>query len=318
MYHRVTDVAPDPWGLCVTPRHFAEHLEVLRSCSRPAGLQELTDALASGTIPGRTVVVTFDDGYADNLHNGKPLLSEYDVPATVFIASGSIGSDREFWWDELEQLILNSRELPETLELTINDIVHSWDLTASEHNSSDGRHQFNDWRAWDTPPDPRTSLYRSVWDLLQPLPEDHCMQAQQQLRSWAGAAAEPRPTHRPLSRHELVALAGGDLIEIGAHTVTHPLLPALPLAVQEEEVQKSKGDLEAIVGHAVTQFSYPYGAYLPETLAILEKVGFTCACSTKADTVQAGADRFELSRVQVHDWDGAQFAKWLTLMQRGG
>ena len=51
-------------------------------------------------------MVTFDDGYADNLWNAKPLLERYDVPAAVFVTTGYAGQDREFWWDELETLLL--------------------------------------------------------------------------------------------------------------------------------------------------------------------------------------------------------------------
>ena len=317
MYHRVADVAPDPWGLCVTPGHFAEHLAVLRSCSRPARLQELSDALATGTLPDQMVVITFDDGYADNLHSAKPLLDRYEVPATVFVASGYVGESREFWWDELERSVLHSRELPATLDLTIGKVPYHRDLAASNYNSTCGRSPWVDWRAWDTPPDARASLYRALWDLLQPLPEDERLEAQQQLRNWAGTESAARPTHRPLSRDEVVSLASGDLIEIGAHTVTHPLLTALVPDAQVQEIQKSRDDLEAIVGHAVTQFSYPYGGYADDTLSIVQRTGFTCACSTKAGMVQRTADRFQLPRVQVHDWDGEQFAKWFSRVQCG-
>src|SRR5262245_40538012 len=117
MYHRVADVPADPWGLCVTPQHFAEHMQVLGSCSRPVRLQELTDALATDTVADRTVVVTLDDGYADNLYNARPLLFEHGIPATVFITTGNIGSSHEFWWDELEYLTLHPGILPEKLEL---------------------------------------------------------------------------------------------------------------------------------------------------------------------------------------------------------
>ncbi len=301
----------------MTPQHFAEHLEVLRSCSQPLRLQELTEELANDSVPDQAVVVTLDDGYADNLHNAKPLLCRYDVPATVFITSGCIDSVHEFWWDELERMILHSRELPETLDLAINNVAHHWDLPNSKDEKSDSSDQFSDWRAWNVPRDSRTSLYRSLWKLLRPLLEEARQEVRQQLRVWAGAELMVRPTHRSLRRDEVVNLASGELIEIGAHTVTHPMLPTLPPDEQLEEVQNGKADLEEIVGTAVTQFSYPYGCFADETRTIVQKCGFRCACSTQTRRVLAGADRFALPRVRVHDWDGDQFSSWLTLMQRG-
>jgi hypothetical protein len=73
VYHRVAKTRIDPWSLSVTPEHFAEHLEALRQHAVPLRLQQLSRALAKGTLPGRSVVVTFDDGYADNLYHAKPL-----------------------------------------------------------------------------------------------------------------------------------------------------------------------------------------------------------------------------------------------------
>ncbi|HET9531812.1 MAG TPA: polysaccharide deacetylase family protein, partial [Blastocatellia bacterium] len=104
MYHRVAEVRSDPWSLCVTPQHFAEHMEILRRHARPISLRELTGALREGSVPRRSVVVTFDDGYLDNLKNARPLLERYDIPATFFIATGYLGGEREFWWDELERM----------------------------------------------------------------------------------------------------------------------------------------------------------------------------------------------------------------------
>ncbi len=83
LYHRVTDVDSDPWSLCVTPDHFAEHLEVLRKYTHPMRLQQLAQGLYRRQRAGRPVAITFDDGYADNLQNAKPLLERYDIPATV-------------------------------------------------------------------------------------------------------------------------------------------------------------------------------------------------------------------------------------------
>jgi peptidoglycan/xylan/chitin deacetylase (PgdA/CDA1 family) len=74
------------------------------------------------------VAVTFDDGYADNLLNGKPLLECYDVPVTVFVTSGYVGAGREFWADELERLFLQPGTLRQELCLAIKGRTHQWDL----------------------------------------------------------------------------------------------------------------------------------------------------------------------------------------------
>ena len=81
-YHRVAEYSSDPWGICVTPRHFQEHLEVLRDYGCIMRLEDVVGALRKGTLPHRAVGITFDDGYADNLYNAKPLL-ERPLPAAA-------------------------------------------------------------------------------------------------------------------------------------------------------------------------------------------------------------------------------------------
>src|ERR1700694_4545037 len=106
LYHRVTELAVDPHRLAVSPAHFQEHLDVIRRVGVPCSLRDLTERMRHGRSIRRAVVVTFDDGYADNLENGVPLLERYDVPATVFAASGQVGRPREFAWDELSRSLL--------------------------------------------------------------------------------------------------------------------------------------------------------------------------------------------------------------------
>jgi peptidoglycan/xylan/chitin deacetylase (PgdA/CDA1 family) len=102
MYHSISSGRPDPWRLCVDPDRFAEQLRMLRDRFRVVSLPEVRAALAAGEGLSRSVAVTFDDGYRDNLLVAKPILEEHGLPATVFVTTGYVDSDRDFWWDELE------------------------------------------------------------------------------------------------------------------------------------------------------------------------------------------------------------------------
>jgi glycosyltransferase involved in cell wall biosynthesis/peptidoglycan/xylan/chitin deacetylase (PgdA/CDA1 family)/SAM-dependent methyltransferase len=316
MYHRVADGCADPWSLCVSPQRFAQQLEVLRRYTHPMQLQELVKAASSGNIPSAGVVVTFDDGYADNLHNAKPLLERYDIPATVFVTTGYFQDRGEFWWDELERILLQPGTLPGVLRLIINGTVHQWELGEASYYGEERWWRDRSWKAPKDPPTSRHSIYVSLWRLLKLLPHSERRNLLNKLLAWARAESQVRPTHRALSLQEIVDLAQGKLIEVGSHTVTHPVLAMLPLDLQRDEIQQSKASLENILERSVTSFAYPYGArcnYTDETVATVRGAGFTCACSTLTGFVNRGVDRFQLPRVQVEDWEGQEFSRRLFL-----
>ncbi len=106
LYHRVANAKPGPHsnvsGLSVTPEHFEQQLAVLRRRFAPLRLRDLLESPPRFRHPA--VAVTFDDGYADNLHAALPLLERFGIPATFFVTSGMLGGEREFWWDTLERL----------------------------------------------------------------------------------------------------------------------------------------------------------------------------------------------------------------------
>jgi peptidoglycan/xylan/chitin deacetylase (PgdA/CDA1 family)/SAM-dependent methyltransferase len=316
LYHQVTEWGSDPWALNVKPPRFAEHLEVLRQHANPVRLQDLTRALLEGEIlPPRSVVVTFDDGYADNLHNAKPFLERYDVPATVFLTTGYIGHEREGWWNELDRLVLQPGMLPETLHLQVNGRAYRWEVGEATHYNPRSYHNNRSWRAWEEVPGPRQALYRSLYDLLYLMDEDERWEVLDELLTWTGAQPVSRNTHRFLSLQEVATLLRGELVEVGAHTVTHPALSALSVASQRNEIQQSKNRLEEILGRRVTSFAYPYGTqkdYTTETVALVREAGFACACSAVEGVVGSSTDRFQLPRVFVQDWDGEEFAKRLS------
>jgi len=320
LYHRVAELPSDPYLLTVTPQHFAEHLEILRQQGcRLMHLQELIQALQGENLPHRGVVITFDDGCVDNLYNAKPLLERYDIPATVFVTSGQVGQEREFWWDELDRLLLQPGTLPKTLHLNINGSTYEWELGNDAHYSEDDQKRDRSWHLYQQDdPTQRHRLFRSLHQWLNSLPIKERWPVLDALAAWAGAELRGRSTHRIFSVDEVVDLAEGGLVEVGAHTVTHPVLSSLSVSAQQDEIRQSKAHLEKILDRPVATFAYPHGSrsdYTEETVKVAQAAGFTCACSNFAGMIWSDSDRFQLPRVLVYDWDKATFAqqlkKWL-------
>ena len=292
LYHRVAELELDPWGLAVSPAAFEGHLAVLRKRFRPVSLERLREELAEGRIENGTVAVTFDDGYEDNLTEAAPLLSRYGVPASVFVVSAVLESEGEFWWDELERLVLAPDAVPDTLVVSIEGGEHSWEIG----------------------PD-RRPPYRELWQLLRPLPDRARREVLAELRAWSVQPLEARRTHRTLSAEQARALAGTGLVEVGAHTVTHPRLASLPEHEQRHELAAGKQALEDVLGAPVTQFSYPFGGagdYSPATVALAREVGFDVACTNLGTGVDRRSDPLRLPRVYVRDSDPATFEQSLT------
>jgi len=310
-YHRVAELARDPQLLAVTPSRFSEHLELLRREWHPIGLRELAKALAAGRVPRRAVCITLDDGYRDNLINAKLLLERADMPATVFVASGALDDDVVALSDEIEALLLMASEPPQRVRVTVGSVEQEWvvgNYTASQEARDRG------WNVLDPhDPSPRHSAYRALHAQLHRLGGAARRSAIATLREALRVPAKP-PGRRMLTEQEVVALAAGGSIEIGAHSVNHPKLRFLTEAEQDREISESKRRLESLIGTKVTSFAYPYGTredYDERTVALVQKAGFELACSNFEGLITPRSPLFELPRFVVRDWDGDVLAKHL-------
>ena len=319
IYHRVSENVSDPQLLCVTPQHFSEQLEVLLKRRVPIGLQALARDEKNRNIR-RGVAITFDDGYADNLYFARPVLERHAMPATVFITGANIGSTYEYWWDELERILLQPGLLPDQIQLTIAGKLHTWDLgEASDYRQKD----FDEYCGWNVletvDPTKRQSLYRSLCQLLHPLSDHECQRVLEDLRSIAGMSRPGRATQRVMTEAEIRQLAAGGLIEVGAHTMTHPVLSSLPIQLQQKEINDNKQQLQEILGSEVSGFSYPYGSrgdYTLETMKLVQESGFVYACANFPDLTSRQTDLFQLPRIIVRDWDGDEFTRQIEAQLR--
>jgi len=312
MYHRVAELSTDPWALSVTPQHFGEHLDVIRKRTSPLKVGDLGRAVERGEVLPSSVAVTFDDGYSDNFYNARPLLQRFDVPATIFLATSFLGSKREYWWDDLDRLFLQPGTLPPQLRLTLNEKEEIWDLGGAADYSNADFQPNRSWRTEQPSPGMRQELYRSIWQTMQRMPAEDQDGIIAALVDWAGVPSGARPGCRPMTIDEVVELAQTGLIEVGAHTMTHPVLSAIAPDRQRDEIQRSKARVEEITRCAVPSFAYPYGDVSEVSVDALKDAGLRAACTTKPGCVQADADPLRMPRMHVGDWDGAKFEQRLS------
>ena len=297
-YHRVANVTGDEYEVCVTPKHFAEQMEMLSKYTHTMSLTTLVQYLKEDSLPPQSVAVTFDDGYVDNLYNAKPILEKYEIPATVFVCTGYAG--KEFWWDELERLVMSSEVDLGTLRLQVRESQFVWNQL---NGSSDA--------------DVRRKFCHALYNFLLRLDIEEQDQAMHTIRNWSRVSSQGA-TARALNCDELLQLADGGLIEIGAHTRHHPMLPQLSLERQTEEIVSSKQDLEEWLGRPINGFAYPNGRADENAKRIVRKAGFAFACTSLHDVIRRGRDLHELTRFWQKDVDGDRFIQSLRLWMQVG
>lgn len=313
LYHRVADEVSDPYGLCVSPAQFEEHVQVVRELGRLMRLADFADALRTRSLPEKAICLTFDDGYADNMLTAEPILAKHDMTALVFVTTGAGGRTREFWWDELERVFLQPGELPETLQIEIGGQSREFVIGADSRYTTVQQQQYRAWRLFDDdPPSARHAVFRKVYDLVQPLATAERIRALDALLDWSGQRADIVRAERSALQPEQVAqLVQRRVMDVGAHTVNHPALPTQPVAVQRAELRQSKHELEEWTGATVHGFAYPYGHYDDTTVAAARDAGFTFACSGVYRPVTPRADMFLLPRIEAPAVDGDELGRIL-------
>lgn len=121
-------------------------------------------------------------------------------------------------------------------------------------------------------------------------------------------AADPTESHRPLTLAELTRLASNPLIEIGAHTMTHPTLALARVDDQRREIADCRAALEHVLHRPVTAFAYPYGDpfrdYTAETVSVVREAEFDLAFTTHASFATRDSDPLQIPRFMMLDTVG--------------
>jgi len=307
MYHRIAVEPLDPWRLCVTPESFAGHLDWLRAHCRVVPLRQLAGELREGRLVRRSVAISFDDGYADNLLAAEPLLRERGLPATFFLTTATLGAQREFWWDELERLLMRPEALPATLRIRVDGEERSF-VAGRAAAPCDPQQECRGVPPWEAVAGTRLAFYYQVWDSLRPLEEPARQQALAQLRAGLDLPEAAGNARRTLTHQEVGQLAGSAIADIGAHSVTHAAFSRRTPEQQRWEMQHSRQELAALLGREIPGFAYPYGDLAQDSAELAREAGYEFACTTQEAPVTPAASAHLLPRVAVEECGARAFA----------
>jgi peptidoglycan/xylan/chitin deacetylase (PgdA/CDA1 family) len=276
----------------VSADSFAAQMAELASCETVLPLRELLARRAEGTLPRRSVAVTFDDGFANNHEVAYPILREHGIPATIYLATGLVGTERVFWVDRLEYLV---NEWP-SAELRADTLGAAYPVAS------------------------QADRLRAVTGLKAALKAQPALvpATLEQLESdFGGVPRYDYPDYRLMGWDQVRELARGGLCDFGAHTIDHVILAAEPPEEQERQV---RGSLEAVareLGRPTDLFSYPEGGpgqYDETTVAIVRAAGCTSSPTAIFGVNDETTSPFHLRRNMVEFT--APFADCLAVLER--
>lgn len=310
MYHRVANLETDPWQLAVNIQNFEQQLQELKKNYKIISISELSEQLSNKNINADSICITFDDAYSDNYKYAKPLLEKYDCPATFFVPTHFIGQQKQFWWDELENILLHSIELPASISLLIRQREFKFHL--SDKILTKNLHEKHKAWVWpEKPPTQRCELYLELWEQLQPLTLSELNPLIDEIRTWAGYIQPINKDDFPMSSHQLEDIFHEPLFNVGIHTHTHEALAFHTKEIQQNEIISCRNYLQEHLGKSVNTLAYPYGSYDDTTLDIIKEQNIISAFTTQEEIITKDSDSSRLGRFQVLNQSGKEFEKQL-------
>jgi peptidoglycan/xylan/chitin deacetylase (PgdA/CDA1 family) len=276
-FHRVASGPAVVPGLhSATPESFRRLLDRLAQSFRIISLQDvMTRASGGPALPRRSLLLTFDDGYADLAGEAWPALVERGIPAVAFIPTafpqGTIGG---FWWERAYAAIVAST----------TDVLHLDGRTLPLRTLED-----------------RRATWRRLRDDFKRLPNAEVSGRLDALERALDidSGNRPQPSGRSLTWPELVRLRDDGLV-LASHTRTHPLLTQVGRPEAEAEVRGGIEDLEREIGPTPPAFAYPAGAHDASVVEIVRDAGIRLAFTTLPGTNDLGdVDWLRLRRFNV-------------------
>lgn len=291
IYHRVLPNEDPLRPREVTARMFNWQMEFVVRCFHALSVAEAASRLRSGSLPAGAICVTFDDGYRDNAEVALPLLEEKGIPGTFFISTGYLDGGR-MWNDTVTEAV--RRMGPGALDLTAEGLGYYF---------LEGLPQ-------------RVSVAEQ---LIRDLKYRESGERQRLVDHIAALARSDLPKDLMMDSSQVRELRDAGM-EVGAHTVTHPILAKLDDTQARYEITESRKRLEALIGQPVRVIAYPNGRpgkdYGPVHVEMVREEGFEAAVTTLWGISDCYTSPWELRRFTPWDTTPVRFAMRLLLNYR--
>lgn len=269
---------------------FRWHMQLLAECFHVMPLHEALETLAKDRMPPRAVCITFDDGYRSTHDIALPILKEFELPATVFVTTGHMGHGN-MWNDIILEAIRNQPDGELNLQNVGLDIYPL--ETASDRKMT--AHALIESTKYMLPA-ARSALIQTLEKHVGPNLQESLM----------------------LTREMIVHLAQNN-IEIGGHTISHPILTRLDDEVARIEIEVNKRQLEDIIKKPISLFAYPNGKpggdFDIRHVRMVEEAGYYAAFTTEVGAATRHHPRYEIPRSRPWDNSPMMFAgrlmQWL-------
>jgi len=277
------------FGMTVSVEEFAWQIRYFKKHYNPISFQQFSDWYLRGhALPPRPVLITFDDGHANNLRFALPVLQQEQMTAVCLLLTGELGLSRQTWFEDAYYRLMFSKVQSWTLRNG-----ECWPLETMQQRSAACGRFF--------------SLCRTLSEAEQEL-ELQSLQSQLPVQQPDG---ELGGRFEFLSHDDIRRLSENG-IEIGSHTITHPILGALKPENARCEIADSKSALERLLGKPVRAFAYPFGApgvdFAHRDEALVEESGYALAFAGEGGFVTRSSRQFALPRVGIGRMTRAQFA----------
>jgi peptidoglycan/xylan/chitin deacetylase (PgdA/CDA1 family) len=280
-------------GMLVSPGFLAMHFEVLQRYLTPVHLDDwLRAAKAGDPPPGRSVAITFDDGWRDNYDFAFRVLKEAGMPATIFLVTDMVGSNYRFWPNRLAHTLKAwrphfSQRLEENTRRRMIALGVPLDVPGADATPE-----------WIDMVILRCKVADDAWmDALL----DAIEAALPEIRASAALRWPEKNDQRDLlDWDEIRAMSETGLVRFGSHTRRHTRLrETLDPKTIEDEVAGSREILENRLGQPVPLFCYPNGDYSPRAYAAVA-AAYEGAVSTQRGWNAAGLDPYAIRRIGLH------------------